>query len=433
MNPGIVLCSHLKSKRVPSKAIIPINGKPALWYLFKRFQNSNLPFILATPSSETLYFVDIFKDFKNIKYFSGSEKNVLERMYKAACEYNIDPIIRITHDDLLIDELLLNEMLEFYKTHHYKYMCSSQATDGIACEIISFSTLKEAYERNKDINVEHISYFVKEKEASYDYVPKDPLFHKKYRLTLDYPNDHLLLEILSKLTDLTNTKKILSFIRDNEFLLKVNDLPKITVFITCFNGSLYLREAIESIRKQTFQDFEFYFLDDGSVDDSLRIAASYDSIKILINSQNQGIAFSSNRILERAKGKYIIRLDSDDVLLPHALSTMYNYLESNPQLSCVYSGYYESDDKLNINKEITKNLSHHVGGSLFCKKALNELKFKDGLRHFDSQELFLRILKHFKWGYLESPMFLYRQHDKSWSRKIDNLEIRTKIKRDLGL
>ena len=355
-------------------------------------------------------------------------------MLTAAEEFKIDPIIRITHDDLFIDKNLLSEMLEEYRKKNLSYVCSSKATDGTAAEIISFSALQKAYETHKDLNVEHISYFVKEdKVRCLDYEPKDMLLHKKYRLCFDYPRDMLFLDILSRFTDLCDTKKVLEFIENHEPLLQINDLPKITVFITCFNGSRYLKDAIESVQRQTFKDIEFYFVDDGSVDDSLRIACRYENIKVLVNSKNEGIAFSSNRVLERAKGKYVIRLDSDDVLMPNALSSMYDVMEANPLWSIAYSGYFTTDEKLIIQQEVLKNEAHHIAGSLMSKKAINEIRFKDGLMHFDSQEIFQRISKSFQYGYIMRPLFMYRKHSLSWSSKAENLRIRIKVKRELGL
>jgi len=434
MNPGIIICTRLTSKRVPSKAIIPINEQPALFWLLKRLEVLKIPVILAVPYGELPEYINIFQNtFKSITFFSGSERNVLERMYEAANHSKIDPIIRVTHDDLLIDTFLLKNMLKKYEEDDLEYMCCSKAIEGTASEIISFARIKSAYENHSNMNIEHISYFVKNSNSKcLDYPPHDFL-NKPYRLTLDYPKDLLLLEVLSRFVDFHSNEEIISFLDKNQFLLEINELPKITIFITCFNGSRYLQYAIDSIRKQTFKNIEFYFVDDGSTDDSLKIAAKHPEIKIIVNSKNKGIAHSSNRVLEKAKGKYIIRLDSDDVLLPTSLQELYDKLENNPSWSICYSGYFETDDKLNIISEKSKNVDHHIAGSLISKKALNELKFKEGLKHYDSQELYSRMTKSFDYGYIEKPLFLYRQHKLSWSHTAKNLKERNKVKVELNL
>lgn len=435
MSAGIILCSRLDSKRISQKAIVPIGDKPALWYLFKRLESFNLPIIVATPHEDLFTYIELFQQkFKFIKWYGGAQKNVLERMVNAAKEFDIDPIIRITHDDLFIDKQLLEQMLDAYQQQKLKYVYCSKTIDGVAGEIISRDLLISAYEKHKNINIEHISYFVKEeKDKILDFTPLNPLLNKDLRLCLDYPMDHLFLDILSRFEDLCDTNRVVNFIESHKSLTQINELPKITVFITCFNGSQYLKDAIESVRRQTFKDFEFYFVDDGSTDDSLRIACRYEDIKVIVNSKNEGIAFSSNRVLERAKGKYVMRLDSDDVLMPNSLQSLYQEMETNPMWAVGYSGYFETDEKLIIQKEVSKNTSHHIAGSLMRKKAINEIRFKEGLRHFDSQEIFLRIMNSFHYGYVEKPLFFYRQHSQSWSHNFQQLKIRVKVRRELGL
>ena len=434
-NAGIIICSRLDSKRLPSKAILPIGDKPALWYLLKRLESFNIPVIIATPYDQLFTYIELFQqEFKFVKWYSGSHKNVLERMVLAAREFNIDPIIRITHDDLFIDKSLTQDMLQIYELNKLKYVYCSKSIEGIAPEIISLDLLQNALKSHRDMNIEHISYFVREeKDKILDFKPLNPILIKDLRLGLDYPNDHLFLDILSRFTDLLDTPKLIEFLDSHKSLLQINELPKITIFITCLNGSQYLKDSIESIRRQTFKDFEFFFVDDGSTDDSLRIASRYEEIKVLINAKNEGIAFSSNRVLERAKGKYVIRLDSDDVLMPNALQSLHDAMEANPMWAVAYSGYFETDEKLIIQYEVSKNISYHIAGSLMRKKAINEIKFKDGLKHWDSQEIFSRIAKSFSYGHVEKPLFFYRQHSNSWTHKSAQLKIRVKIKRDLGL
>lgn len=369
-----------------------------------------------------------------MKFFNGSEKNVLERMYETAKKYQLDPVVRITHDDILIPPDLIKDMLDAYDPAKYDYVFASNTVEGIAPEIISFNALEKAYLKHKNINIEHISYFVKQNPKSIlAFSPQKHIYRKPWRLALDYPRDHLLLEILSNLYGLDDTERLLYYISNKEWLLKINELPKITVFITCFNGSQYLKEAIESIRHQTYQDFEMFFVDDGSTDDSLKIAASYDFIKIIVNSKNEGISLSSNRVLEKAKGRYLLRLDADDTLAPHSLLTLYLSMEKNPTWAIAYSGYFETDEKLSPISKIECNAEHHFSGSLVSKKALNELKFKEGLKHYDSQEIFYRLSRSFDYGYVKEPLFNYRNHKNSWSRRPDNLEIRTRIKREMDL
>ena len=96
-------------------------------------------------------------------------------------------------------------------------------------------------------------------------------------------------------------------------------MPKISVIMTVYNTEeKYLREAIESVLNQTFSDFEFIIVDDGSTNNAVEVVKSYrdERIKLVLNGKNLGMAKSSNIGLEMAQGEYIARMDSDDISLP---------------------------------------------------------------------------------------------------------------------
>src|SRR5215211_725311 len=95
--------------------------------------------------------------------------------------------------------------------------------------------------------------------------------------------------------------------------------PKVSVVMTVFNAERYLREAIESVLNQTFGDFEFVIVDDGSTDRSLDILKEYaqrDPRIRLISRENKGIVASANEGIAVARGQYLARMDADDVSLP---------------------------------------------------------------------------------------------------------------------
>jgi glycosyltransferase involved in cell wall biosynthesis len=90
--------------------------------------------------------------------------------------------------------------------------------------------------------------------------------------------------------------------------------PLVSVVMSVFNGEKYLHEAINSILQQTFTDFEFIIVDDGSTDSTCRIIQSYDDPRIiLISRANKGLVASLNEAILSAKGIYIARQDADDV------------------------------------------------------------------------------------------------------------------------
>lgn len=104
--------------------------------------------------------------------------------------------------------------------------------------------------------------------------------------------------------------------------------------MSVYNGQAYLREAIESILKQTFSDFEFLIVDDGSTDQSRRIVLSYEDsrIRLLQNSENIGLTRSLNRGLEEARADLIARQDADDISYPQRLGRQVAYMEQHPDV-----------------------------------------------------------------------------------------------------
>ena len=106
--------------------------------------------------------------------------------------------------------------------------------------------------------------------------------------------------------------------------------PLVSVLMPTFNDAPFLRMAIDSILGQTFTDFEFIIINDGSTDDTSAILDGYHDPRILRldNSTNLKRAESSNRGLAVAKGKYIARMDADDVSHPERLQKQVHFMEA---------------------------------------------------------------------------------------------------------
>ena len=102
-----------------------------------------------------------------------------------------------------------------------------------------------------------------------------------------------------------------------------------------YNAEQHLGEAIESILQQSFGDFEFLIIDDGSSDGSTRIVLSYDDkrIRLLQNPENCGLSITLNRGIAEARGQYIARMDSDDISLPQRLQKQVAFMWSHPQVA----------------------------------------------------------------------------------------------------
>ena len=107
--------------------------------------------------------------------------------------------------------------------------------------------------------------------------------------------------------------------------------PLVSVLMAVYNGEKYLLEAIESILNQTYTNFEFLIINDGSTDSTEEIILSYSDqrIRYIKNEQNLKLIASLNKGLDLAKGKYIARMDADDISLPDRLEKQVNFLERN--------------------------------------------------------------------------------------------------------
>ncbi|BAZ09729.1 glycosyl transferase family protein [Calothrix sp. NIES-4071] len=122
-------------------------------------------------------------------------------------------------------------------------------------------------------------------------------------------------------------------------------MPKVTVLMAVYNGERYLKEAIESILNQTFQDFEFLIINDGSCDSTREIIKSYQDsrIRLVENSSNLGLTRSLNKGLKLAEGEFIVRQDADDISEPERLSKQVAFLETHFNVALVGTWYKEID------------------------------------------------------------------------------------------
>lgn len=115
--------------------------------------------------------------------------------------------------------------------------------------------------------------------------------------------------------------------------------PKVSVVITSYNHGRFIRESIQSVLDQTFQDFEIIIVDDHSVDDTLNIVGAFrDSrIHLLTSEENLGVSITTNKGLGNARGQYIALLASDDFCMPQRFEAQVNFLDSNLHIAAVFA------------------------------------------------------------------------------------------------
>lgn len=135
--------------------------------------------------------------------------------------------------------------------------------------------------------------------------------------------------------------------------------PFISVILPVYNAEHFVMQAIESILNQTYSDFELILVNDGSIDKSKEIILSFHDSRIIYleNENNCGLIYSLNSGIHHSKGKYIARMDADDISVPDRFYKQVVYLESHPNCAVVGSAYLPIDIRnLPLMKPITRPL-----------------------------------------------------------------------------
>lgn len=201
--------------------------------------------------------------------------------------------------------------------------------------------------------------------------------------------------------------------------------PIVTVLMSVYNGERFLREAIEGILDQTYEDFEFLIIDDGSKDSSSKIIRSYNDERIrLIEQKNHGFIYSLNKGVELAHGKYIARMDQDDISFPARLERQVKILDSNPRVGAVSTFFelinFEDSKPIGItmvfpnnNIDIKRALYIHNpmahGSTTFRKEAWQQAgKYRDEYHPPEDYDLWRRIAQNWDLAIVPDVLFQYR-------------------------
>ena len=108
--------------------------------------------------------------------------------------------------------------------------------------------------------------------------------------------------------------------------------PAISVVMVFYNAERYIEEAVKSVLRQSFRDFELLLIDDGSIDPSVRIVENILDDRIKIIHKDHDYIASLNYGLDCAQGKYIARMDADDIMHPDRLFVQYRLMEDKPRI-----------------------------------------------------------------------------------------------------
>jgi glycosyltransferase involved in cell wall biosynthesis len=208
--------------------------------------------------------------------------------------------------------------------------------------------------------------------------------------------------------------------------------PLVSVCIASYNHCRFLPAAIDSVLNQTFKDVEIIITDDGSRDGSLELLREYESrfpSKIHVFTHeghvNRGIAATFNVSLRKARGQYIACTGSDDIWVSTKLAEQLQFIEANPSVGFVYSRALVIDqDGVETGRILGEDLSLSDDSlaRLIYENPIpapsvilpRECAEKIGIEHenvvYSDWEMWIRLLAHYRAGFIDRPLLLYRVH-----------------------
>ena len=219
--------------------------------------------------------------------------------------------------------------------------------------------------------------------------------------------------------------------------------PLVTIVMSVYNGEQFLREAIDSMLGQTFSDFDFLIINDASTDNSVKIINEYDDqrIKLIHNKQNIGLTKSLNKGLKLAQGRYIARMDADDISLPTRLEKQVDYMESHSEVG-LCGGWFQIIEGPFIKKPETheeiavRMLRRNPFGhsTVMMRKSVLEnhsLTYDETLVSSQDYDFWSRMINYTKAYNIPEVLVKYRVHNKqiSASKRNEQLKNETKIKK----
>lgn len=205
----------------------------------------------------------------------------------------------------------------------------------------------------------------------------------------------------------------------------MNKKPFITVLMTVYNRE-NVCNTIDSILNQSYNNFEFLIIDNASTDRTREVILSYKDprIRLVVNDKNMGQTYSLNRGLELASGKYIARIDSDDIALPHRLEKQVQFLEDNSDYGLVGSWvtYIDDDNKLTITMKMpVTNEGFMVMQKISCAMyhpaamyrtsiiRLNNIKYDYDIHMAEDYDLWRQLSQYSKVLNLPEVLIYYRK------------------------
>lgn len=216
-----------------------------------------------------------------------------------------------------------------------------------------------------------------------------------------------------------------------------------------YNAARWIADAIDSILRQTFSDFEFIIINDGSTDDTARVVREYATrdprIKFIDNVQNRGVAHIRNQLLDMATGEYIAFQDADDISHPNRLDTQVRFLDAHPDVSVCGTGMHAfPNDEIIIYPRCPKILDFYTANMVSNPTVMmrrrdidaHKLRFNPDFTTAEDYDFWVRLVKNLNIYNIPDVLLEYRVVQTSLSHnnpKLDKFNdiIRTRIMDDI--
>lgn len=228
--------------------------------------------------------------------------------------------------------------------------------------------------------------------------------------------------------------------------------PKISVLMPAYNAEKYIADSIQSIRNQTFKDFELIISDDASTDRTWEIIHKFKRkdkrIKIFRNNKNQYIAVNRNILVKHSKGKYIAWQDADDISINDRLQSQYDFMENNPGVGILggFLQFFNEHGMTTVRRyaetdiELRNNIFKYspvaqptamIRRKCFAKVGYYNPKYPPA----EDIDMSFRIGAKYKFANLQKVTLKYREHNNSATfrklRKIESATIEVRLKNNL--
>lgn len=200
--------------------------------------------------------------------------------------------------------------------------------------------------------------------------------------------------------------------------------PMVSVVMPTYNRADLLKRSIESVLNQTYRNFEFIIVDDGSTDESVALIKSYAQndrrIKLLINDKNRGISYSRNRGNAAARGTYIMIMDSDDISMPNRMARQVEFMQNHPEFVLSTSWRVKIGEENKVHPSVRNMEPHYLfgmyagHGEWMLRRSFltaRDIRYDEARLSSEDYDYLRQILtNHGKIGYIDEALYLRRVH-----------------------